>query len=44
VVKDFVPHVTVNGKRVELHIAPGTVFDWMARTAAAIVDRPGQRA
>ena len=44
VVKDFVPNGTVNGKRVTLHVAPGTVFDWTARTAAAIVDRPGQRA
>jgi NAD(P)-dependent dehydrogenase (short-subunit alcohol dehydrogenase family) len=44
VVKDFVPNGTANGKRVTLHVAPGTVFDWTARTAAAIVDRPGQRA
>jgi hypothetical protein len=43
VVKDFVPNSTVNGKRVTLHVTPGTVFDWTARTAAAIVDRPGQR-
>lgn len=45
VVEDFVPNsVFVNGKRVTPHVAQGTVFDWTARTAAAIVDRPGQRA
>ncbi len=44
VVKDFVAKdVTVHGKRVEVHVAQGTVFDWTARTSAAIVNRPGQR-
>ena len=43
-VRDFVAKtVTFKGKRVEPHVAKGTVFDWQARTAAAIVDRPGQR-
>jgi hypothetical protein len=44
VVEDFVAkNVTFRGKKVEPHVAKGTVFDWQARTAAAIVDRPGQR-
>jgi hypothetical protein len=44
VVKDFVTKdVTVHGKRVEVHVAHGTVFDWTARTSTAIVNRPGQR-
>jgi len=44
VVNDFVADsVTIDGRRVRPHVAKGTVFDWTARTAAAIVNRPGQR-
>jgi hypothetical protein len=43
-VRDFVARtVTFRGKKVEPHVARGTIFDWQARTAAAIVDRAGQR-
>jgi hypothetical protein len=44
VVNDFVAdNVTIDGKRVRPRVAKGTVFDWTARTSAAIVNRPGQR-
>jgi hypothetical protein len=42
-VRDFVDKgSTIAGKK-NPHIATGTVLEWQARTAAAIVDRPGQR-
>jgi hypothetical protein len=42
-VKDFVDKgSTIAGKK-NPHITTGTVLEWQARTAAAIVDRPGQR-
>ena len=44
-VKDFVDKgATVAGRKdPHPHIARGTILEWQARTAAAIVDRPGQR-
>jgi hypothetical protein len=43
-VKDFVDNgETADGRKNPHHIAAGTVLESQARTAAAIVDRPGQR-
>jgi hypothetical protein len=42
-VKDFVDKGSTIAGRKDPHIAKGTVLEWQARTAAAIVDRPGQR-
>jgi hypothetical protein len=33
---------TIAGRK-NPHIATGTVLEWQARTAVAIVERPGQR-
>jgi hypothetical protein len=42
-VKDFVDKGSTIAGRKDPHIAKGTVLEWQARTAAAIVDRPGQQ-
>jgi hypothetical protein len=42
-VKDFVDKGSTIAGRKDPHIAKGTVLEWQARTAAAIVNRPGQR-
>jgi len=42
-VKDFVDKGSTIAGRKNPHIAAGTVLEWQARTAVAIVDRPGQR-
>lgn len=44
-VKDFVDEGTIiyGRKDPHPHVARGTILEWQARTAAAIVDRPGQR-
>jgi hypothetical protein len=42
-VKGFVDQGTIIAGRQHPYVAKGTILEWQARTAAAIVDRPGQR-
>ena len=41
--KDFVDKGSTIAGRKDPLIATGTVLEWQARTAVAIVERPGQR-